>query len=80
MSVLFWWDYFLTFASTNLKDMKYSCTFYLDKEKNGFCPINASVTFAGTRLRYYIGYRIQKEKFVSFIDEFGTRYQAKKNQ
>jgi len=59
--------------------MKYSCTFYLDKEKNGFCPINASVTFAGTRLRYYIGYRIQKEKFVSFIDEFGTRYQAKKN-
>jgi integrase len=59
--------------------MKYSCTFYLDKEKNGFCPINASVTFAGVRLRYYIGYRIQKEKFVSFNDEFGTRYQAKKN-
>jgi len=59
--------------------MKYSCTFYLDKEKNGFCPINASVTFAGDRLRYYIGYRIQKEKFVSFVDEFGTRYQAKKN-
>ena len=59
--------------------MKYSCTFYLDKEKNGFCPINASVTFAGTRLRYYIGYRIQKEKFISFIDEFGTRYQVKKN-
>jgi len=59
--------------------MKYSCTFYLDKEKNGFCPINASVTYAGTRLRYYIGYRIQKEKFVSFSDEFGTRYHAKKN-
>jgi len=59
--------------------MKYSCTFYLDKEKNGFCPINASITFAGTRLRYYIGYRIQKEKFVSFSDEFGTKYQAKKN-
>jgi len=59
--------------------MKYSCTFYLDKEKNGFCPINASITFAGTRLRYYIGYRIQREKFVSFVDEFGTRYQAKKN-
>lgn len=59
--------------------MKYSCTFYLDKEKNGFCPINAAVTFAGARLRYYIGYRIQKEKFVTFSDEFGTRYQAKKN-
>lgn len=79
MPVRFRWDHFHIFDSTNLKTMKYSCTFYLDKEKNGFCPINASVTFAGTRLRYYIGYRIQKEKFVSFIDEFGARYQVKKN-
>lgn len=43
--------------------MKYSCTFYLDKEKNGFCPINVTVTYAGARLRYFIGYRIKKDNF-----------------
>jgi len=45
------------------KAMKYSCTFYLDKEKNGFCPINVTVTYAGARLRYFIGYRINKNNF-----------------
>ena len=59
--------------------MKYSCTFYLDKEKNGFCPINVAVTFAGTRLRFYIGYRIKKENFLSTRDEYGSTQQAKKN-
>lgn len=59
--------------------MKYSCTFYLDKEKNGFCPINISITYSGIRLRYYIGYRIKKENFVSIRDEYGTSQQVKKN-
>jgi len=59
--------------------MKYGCTFYLDKEKNGFCPINVAVTYAGTRLRYFTGYRIKKENFVSIKDEYGTSQHAKKN-
>jgi len=59
--------------------MKYSYTFYLDKEKNGFCPINVAITYAGTRLRYYIGYRIKKENFVSVRDDYGASQQVRKN-
>ena len=61
------------------KAMKYSCTFYLDKEKNSFCPINVSVTYAGTRLRYYIGFRIKKDNFSSLNNEYGTVQNVKKN-
>jgi integrase len=43
--------------------MKYGCTFYLEKEQNEFSPINVCITFAGTRLRYFIGYRINKDNF-----------------
>lgn len=60
--------------------MKYGCKFYLDKEKNGFCPINVSVTYAGTRLRYYIGYRIKKDNFpVKDKEENIIAFEAKKN-
>ena len=59
--------------------MKYNCTFYLDKEKNGFCPINAGITYAGVRLRYYIGFRVKKEYFVSIQNEYGANQQVKKN-
>ena len=59
--------------------MKYSYTFYLDKEKNGFYPINVSINYAGIRLRYYIGYRIKKENFVTVRNEYGVYQQVKKN-
>lgn len=59
--------------------MKHSSVFYLDKEKNGFCPVNVSVSFAGVRLRYYIGYRIKKENFISERNEYGINQQVKKN-
>jgi integrase len=50
--------------------MKYNCTFYLDKEKNGYSPINVCITYAGNRLRYYIGYRINKD---NIPDEQGEK-------
>lgn len=53
--------------------MKYNCTFYLDKEKNGYNPINVCITYAGNRLRYYIGYRIKEDNFIKEEQE------AKKN-
>lgn len=60
--------------------MKHGCTFYLDKEKNGFCPINVAVTYAGTRLRYYIGYRIKKDNFpIKDKDGNVVSFEAKKN-
>lgn len=60
--------------------MKHGCTFYLDKEKNGFCPINVAVTYAGVRVRYYIGYRIKKDNF-PIKDKAGNviSFEAKKN-
>ena len=45
--------------------MKYASTFYLDKEKNGFSPINVCITYSGNRLRYFIGYRINKDNFIA---------------
>lgn len=60
--------------------MKHGCTFYLDKEKNGFCPINVAITYAGTRIRYYIGYRIKKDNF-PIKDNYGNviSFEVKKN-
>lgn len=59
--------------------MKYNCTFYLDKEKNDLCPINAAITYGGDRLRYFTGIRIKKENFISQKTELGTTQNAKKN-
>lgn len=53
--------------------MKYNCTFYLDKEKNGYCPINVCITYAGNRLRYFTGIRLKAENFIKDEQE------AKKN-
>jgi integrase len=59
--------------------MKYNCTFYLDKEKNGFSPINACITYSSNRLRYFTGYRIDKKNFKIEFDEFGKNAFVVKN-
>lgn len=47
----------------NYTAMKYNNTFYLHFEKNGLSPIYVCVTFVNDRLRYPIGYRIDKKNF-----------------
>lgn len=59
--------------------MKYNCTFYLDNEKNGYCPINVYITYAGNRLRYYIGYRIKDENFGKKDEDNIEKGKARKN-
>jgi len=58
--------------------MKYNCTFYLDKEKNGYSPINVCITYAGNRLRYYIGYRINKDNIPDEQEEKKNSFQKVK--
>jgi len=44
--------------------MKYNVSFYLDGKKGEtFQPINAAITYAGQRFRYFTGFRIRKENF-----------------